>query len=68
MTTVLLAVRRRLANSAVQLPSEVELENGHVQAAINEMKKAFEVGYRAYFIYGDLAMRSRGKWTRRNPP
>ena len=68
MTTVLLAGAPAIGYSAVQLPSEVELENGHVQAAINEMKKAFEVGYRAYFIYADLAMRSRGKWTRRNPP
>ena len=34
---------------------EVELETGHVQAAIDEMQKAYEAGYRTYFIYADLA-------------
>ncbi len=45
----LLAVRRRLANSIIQLTSEVELETGHVEAAIDEKQKALEVGYRAHF-------------------
>ena len=34
---------------------EVELETGHAHAAIDHYQKAFDAGYRAHFIYADLA-------------
>ena len=34
---------------------EVELETGHTQAAIDGIQKAFDAGYRVYFIYADMA-------------
>lgn len=47
-----------------------ELEQGHYDAAIDELHKALDAGWRAYIPYAVLAAEYalEGKGTRRSPP
>jgi adenylate cyclase len=47
-----------------------ELEQGHYDAAIDELHKAIESGYRSYVPYANpaAAFALEGRWMRRSPP